>query len=571
MSSWIYKNFLVELKLILVITKLLLRYFDKLTNFFASTYVNSPKHNSNFLSYLRIFFERNNKYKSTFAKLGNVFRNSKWSDLKVQNIKTPLISNWLSWFITVFLLILLISSFFGNSTASQIFVNVPFITDGLDAVFYIWANFLNFVSLAWMQVWLTLVAFKLSILRTLGLNQNYMYKAFNMTSSPNPKINSHRNFPLQALKLSPNSFYDNESITLVYHLSRVNKSLVYLNNHYTVLPNLCVQYNPIFNKMYSLMPDVITTSSYSNVRFQIKEISNHTLLYTLNNSLTENWGGLNSDSIKSLSNLTSPKFYTINNNVLQTLNNQQFGIILNNLNIYNNLNQAKQDRWLLKNSLLSNSSTVDLNAFTQTKKLIGMNLFESTSTSRNIWNSSKMTQLTQTEELQKLSLLQNFLGFGKTDFSSNTLSLLNESSSGLQGFNWFETSSLWTTKKFFFTNQLKFNHTNITTNSNYDMTQNTQKPNTVFNFSTNLFNTNFNTQMSTINSSVNITSSHQSKKSQFSEMSLFLGTGDEDLLKSFNLNVINTLTLPLTDKDSIVNNYILVKPLTKKKSLNFKK
>jgi hypothetical protein len=46
-----------------------------------------------------------------------------------------------------------------------------------------------------------------------------------------------------------------------------------------------------------------------------------------------------------------------------------------------------------------------------------------------------MTQLTQTEELQKLSLLQNFLGFGKTDFSSNTLSLLNESSSGLQGFN----------------------------------------------------------------------------------------------------------------------------------------
>ena len=139
-----------------------------------------------------------------------------------------------------------------------------------------------------MQIWLTLVAFKLSILKTLGLNQNYMYKAFNMTSSTNPKMNLHRNFPLQTLKLSPNSFYDNESITLVYHLSRVNKSLVYLNNHYTVLPNLCVQYNPIFNKMYSLMPDVITTSSYSNVRFQIKEISNHTLLYTLNNSLTEN-------------------------------------------------------------------------------------------------------------------------------------------------------------------------------------------------------------------------------------------------------------------------------------------
>lgn len=398
-----------------------------------------------------------------------------------------------------------------------------------------------------------------------------MYNAFNITSPTNSKINSHQNLPLQTLKLTPNSFYDSESITLVYHLSRVNKSLVYLNNHYTILSNLRIQYNPMFNKMYSLMPDVVSTSSYSNVRFQIKEVSNHTLLYTLNNSLTENWGGLNSDSIKSISNLTSPKFYTINNNVLQALNNQQFGIVLNNLNIYNNLNQAKQDRWLLKNSLLSNSSTVDLNAFTQTKKLIGMNLFESTSTSRNIWNSSKMTQLTQTEELQKLSLFQNFLGFSKTDFSSNTLSLLSESSSGLQGFNWFETSSLWTTKKFFFTNQLKFNHTNITTNSNYDAVQNTFKPNTVFSFSTNLFNTNFNTQMSTINSFVRITNLRQSDKSQFSEMSLFLGTSDEDLLKSFNLNVVNTLTLPLTDKDTIVNNYISVKPLLVKKSLNFKK
>ena len=70
--------------------------------------------------------------------------------------------------------------------------------------------------------------------------------------------------------------------------------------------------------------------------------------------------------------------------MLQNLNNQRFGIILNNLNIYNNLTQSKQDRWLLKNSLLINSSTVDLNAFTQTKKLLGMNLFESSNTSRNI-------------------------------------------------------------------------------------------------------------------------------------------------------------------------------------------
>jgi hypothetical protein len=185
----------------------------------------------------------------------------------------------------------------------------------------------------------------------------------------------------------------------------------------------------------------------------------------LTSSLQENWSDLGTNSIKSLSNLSQTKFYTINTSILQNLNNHQFGIILNNLNIYDNLRQAKQDRWLLKNSLLSNSSTIDLNAFTQTKKLLGMNLLESSNTSRNIWNSSKLTQLTQTEELQKLSLFQNFLGLN-TNSSINTLNLLNEESSGLQGFNWFETSSLWTTKKFFFTNQLKSNHTVITKSVN---------------------------------------------------------------------------------------------------------
>jgi hypothetical protein len=90
-----------------------------------------------------------------------------------------------------------------------------------------------------------------------------MYKAFNNASSnQNEKIISN-SFSLQTLKLSPSSFYDNESLILVYYLSRVNKSLVYLNSHYNVIPNLHLQNNPLFNKMYSLMPDVVSTLTYS--------------------------------------------------------------------------------------------------------------------------------------------------------------------------------------------------------------------------------------------------------------------------------------------------------------------
>ena len=398
-----------------------------------------------------------------------------------------------------------------------------------------------------------------------------MYKAFNVhsvQSLPKPSIT----LPSQnSLKLTSTPFYNNESLTLVYHLSKVNKSLVFLNSHYNVVSSFYSSYNPLLNKMYSLMPDVVTTQTPSNVRFQIKEVNNHALLYTLTNSLQTSWDGLNVNSIKSITDLSSPKFYTINNKVLQNLNNQQFGIILNNLNIYSNLTQAKQDRWLLKNSLLSNSSTIDLNAFTQTKKLIGMNLVESANTSRNIWNSSKMTQLTQTEEIQKLSLFQNFLGFNNSSTPFNSLTTLNETSSGFQGFNWFETSSLWTTKKYFFTNQLKSNFTTITTTPiNLENTK-TYNASNLFNFTSNLHNTSLNTQLSTLN--VLLTSEKFSTYAEETSFTVntFVGLGDTDLLKSFDLNVINTLTLPITDKDMIITNYVLISPYKKRNTLRFKK
>jgi hypothetical protein len=115
-----------------------MRYFDKLTNFFASAYTNSSKHNSSFLSYLRIFFERNNKFKSTFARLGNTFRNSKWTDLKVQNIKTPLIANWFSWAFIMFIVSVLIFGFFGKIYLSKTLIQIPFLTDIFDGIFFLW-------------------------------------------------------------------------------------------------------------------------------------------------------------------------------------------------------------------------------------------------------------------------------------------------------------------------------------------------------------------------------------------------------------------------------------------------
>ena len=108
-----------------------------------------------------------------------------------------------------------------------------------------------------------------------------MHKAFNVSSSSN-FTKSIKPSPLpQTFKLSPIPFYDNHSLTLAHYISKVNKSLGFLNNHYNVIPTNYIKSNPLLNKMYSLMPDAVSNSFVSNVRFQIKEVNNQLNSYIL--------------------------------------------------------------------------------------------------------------------------------------------------------------------------------------------------------------------------------------------------------------------------------------------------
>jgi len=46
-------------------------------NFFLSPFMSNSKVNNNIISYLKIYFERNNKSNNTISTFGNVFKNSK--------------------------------------------------------------------------------------------------------------------------------------------------------------------------------------------------------------------------------------------------------------------------------------------------------------------------------------------------------------------------------------------------------------------------------------------------------------------------------------------------------------
>jgi len=122
-----------------------MKYINLLFNFFKSTYLNDSRYNSSILTTLRVLFERETKYRSTPAVFGNVFRNSKWSDLKIQNVKTTSIRHWLYYLLFVFLLIsiaiLLLhqiapNSYFGLSALSLLIANgYSFILLNVDGYF----------------------------------------------------------------------------------------------------------------------------------------------------------------------------------------------------------------------------------------------------------------------------------------------------------------------------------------------------------------------------------------------------------------------------------------------------
>jgi hypothetical protein len=107
------------------------------------------------LSPLKIFFERNNKITNTFSNLGNVFRNSKWSDLKIQNIKNSLVNQHI-YLIISFILLVIIARFVVFQPTNLVFETLIY----LSRTVLVLSQF---------------IFFSLSLLLTLGFKLTYTF------------------------------------------------------------------------------------------------------------------------------------------------------------------------------------------------------------------------------------------------------------------------------------------------------------------------------------------------------------------------------------------------------------
>jgi hypothetical protein len=87
-------------------------FFEKITAFFSSAYANDVRFKHSTLALLKLFFERANKLKTSLALLGNVFRNSKWADLSVQNIKVSFVRSTSGVYLALLILFFFVTCFY---------------------------------------------------------------------------------------------------------------------------------------------------------------------------------------------------------------------------------------------------------------------------------------------------------------------------------------------------------------------------------------------------------------------------------------------------------------------------
>lgn len=396
---------------------------NKLIYFFSNKYYNNLKFNNKVVSATRIFFERTTKTSHSLQALGNVYRNSKWTDLNVFNIKESSLIQFKNTFniIIVFLILLVFLIRFDFQWCTVFLYNVIEIMTFLKDLVSSW--FLSiFYTLSIISLRLTHF-FSKSILTdlTLGFQKKPNYL------SPQPRSNTRYGLLTQSTSVKTN---DSILLSSLY-LQKVTKYLHLVNM--TDVTSINTNKNNGFLNL--------------NHTFQNKLIGlNYTLFFM--NSTKFNVTGTDISSFSSKEKffyecvekkqLMKTNYYLLNSNVLKSLpfffQNELKATIKSNLNL------GKENKWLMKNTLLSYDIITKNLTTTHLKKLYGNAQFNSYSTNSNIWMSNRLNDSTSFNQLNSSLNTKN-----SSYLDSN---LLNSSS--LYYLDNIEESFFWILKRFKF-------------------------------------------------------------------------------------------------------------------------
>ena len=473
--------------------------FKKIFNYYLSSYWNNSRTLSSMYSFLKIFFERNNKIDSTVSSFGNVFRNSKWSNMQTQNIKKLFIKQWLWFFLLITLVVFLLLTYSGVSLSAFYL-----------SLFYIKQTLNEFITNCYYLVGCIIYQIYMFVSMLLFQNQK----------CTTPQITQ----PLNSVSLSQKTQVN----TVLLNSTNVTTNLFFLQRTLLSLSSLG-------NTCNTLVPN---TSNNSNLDVNSGFLSKVNFLSTLSN---------NTETFKALGALNTETPYTLNSRLNQSFSNSlTFSTNLENLytnedsfksdpilteTLTHNLNStAKQQRWLTRNFWSNQNFISDSNKLTEMKNFIQNPLLSHSSIDSNIWLSNKLSGL----EAEKTSSV-----FNKLTPNYNLLSV----------FNFFDTSRFFLNQRYSFLNQLPNQFVVSSLNMNYYENLNIKTETTNLKltllqsfflrnitFSTSLYSSNYdsNTMYTTVINDFNTPGDNSIRN-------FFISTTFADLLQQSDLHALNTV------------------------------
>jgi len=536
--------------------------------------MNDFKFKHSVLALLKIFFERGNKLKSSIASMGNVFRNSKWADLSVQNIKVSFIKSTASLYLLLASALVFFICFYDIRVTLMVtdFITnfLPFGAEITLLIFDFKSLFSGLTDRALLLVYTMAVAVLslLDNLLTYVLDRLWPSESHTVSNNSASKGSAlgwlkgqklKRNDPqykyltklAKASRSRTSSYAQNtkwsgqsETLRLLYKsqqsLNGLVKPFPTLNNSPSQPKTLTFKY---------LVSSSLSSSSDLDSPVTHGRLSSLNLPYVAANSAAD-WSSLPSAMRYNWSSVE--KAYTVDTSVSYL--NEFAGIApdtsATNLGILSSLNLAKQDRWLMKNSLLANKLDRHNNAFSQTKSLLGNNLNSSNFAATNIWVSSKLSTVDPVSSEKFVSGVSKLLYPGMSNSETGSTKQLFLSDPSIANLNFFETSRVWLVKKYYHTSALRSNNyfqtfTPLSTTGDTRAAAEAGQLGTLVS----AHSLGIHTQLSEVSPTLFLTSSLS--PSNLLSSSVAPADSDLDLLKTSNLLFINQLTSTVYASDEL--------------------
>ena len=531
-----------------------MRFLNKFYSFVKSIYLNNSKYSNNLRHTLRIFFEREVKTKYTPALFGTVFKGSKWVDYQTYNINKLFLKSGLSYFYYVLVVLTTLFILLGRSKSEQYFGYLPLFSYINFMLGYIPLIMHDLCSQIFFTIFIT-YSFVISYINKLvhSLSLTFFYNLSNTTKlNPNltnkvTPITYKTNYNYNFTKLTNNSINKspNNKVVTTLNFSKI-LSNAGLNIGNTVNPNLLLwasQTKPFVNT-FNLSLLKLVTYNPKNISFRERLVTFDEAPYIYNTFRN--------------SKETSSKNTRINLYNLNQLVRVKGYPNLFNFNIEDKLLNAKQYRWLAKNSLLSGSLLNNSSLITQSKKIIGLSLYSHDYSSTSLWLPTKTSKLSSIESIKYVSNLNNSLSGNLSKHGINFNKLLNLTQSNFQNLNFFENSRFWVFKKYFFSNQQSSNATYEYPlfngrNSVFSKTY----PNSVnLNYHLNLTNTQLlNNLSNNLSPSVNTYNTNLKNLYVRPKTSLNIKLPNLDILNGLNINFFYIITSNPQSNNSNINYY----------------